>query len=99
MVMRGTLVLTCNIINKEGTVIWSKDGDDISTDDVIVIDESRYSLIGNFAIGEYKLQITNISLDDAGDFMCRVTEAENSPEIRSDVATVTVEGELLTLVF
>ncbi|XP_070549933.1 obscurin-like [Ptychodera flava] len=93
MVESGTLILSCVVIEKEGTLFWSKDGIVIGQDDVILEGDSRYSIIGNYSIGEYKLQITNISLEDAGDYVCRVTAAENSPEIRSEVATVTVEEQ------
>ncbi|XP_077985300.1 obscurin-like [Glandiceps talaboti] len=87
-----SVILTCTIHHKEGTVIWSKDGKDLSNDGTIVIDDSRMSIVGEGIFGEYNLQINNIDLEDAGKFMCRVTAADNSEEIRTVAATLTVQA-------
>ncbi|XP_070539223.1 muscle M-line assembly protein unc-89-like isoform X1 [Ptychodera flava] len=106
-------VLHSQVDHREGDVIWSRNGVDISLNGAITNGDSRYSITGDPSLGEYHLMIDNVQHSDAGNFKVRVTAADNSPEIESADASVTtrehqwfittpesfsiVEGQTLTL--
>ncbi|XP_002735331.2 uncharacterized protein LOC100376368, partial [Saccoglossus kowalevskii] len=88
----GTLVFYCEVDHKEGTLIWSKDGIDISSDTVITGVDSRYSIVGDHSNGEYHLQITDIKYADIGQYTVRVSAGDNSQEITSSTVSLTVRA-------
>ncbi|XP_077987754.1 uncharacterized protein LOC144442315 [Glandiceps talaboti] len=92
-----TVILELQIVHKEGDAIWSKDGQDISMNTMITNSNSRFSIVGDSSIGEYNLRITDISAIDEGYYQARVTEADNSPEVRSLTAVVNVTDPISPL--
>ncbi|XP_006821761.1 obscurin-like protein 1 [Saccoglossus kowalevskii] len=87
-----TVLLTCTVYHKEGTLIWSRNGEDISNDVTITTDDNNYSIIGDHDSGEYNLQITNAQPVDSGQYECWVTEGDNSDQIRSGEVSVSIRG-------
>ncbi|XP_070539224.1 protein sax-3-like isoform X2 [Ptychodera flava] len=85
-------VLHSQVDHREGDVIWSRNGVDISLNGAITNGDSRYSITGDPSLGEYHLMIDNVQHSDAGNFKVRVTAADNSPEIESADASVTTRG-------
>nr|XP_006821762.1 PREDICTED: obscurin-like [Saccoglossus kowalevskii] len=92
----NTLTLRCSVENKEGSVIWSKDNVDISTDHTVTNGDSRYSIRGNSDNGRYNLQIRDVALSDEGYYECRVTAADNSLEIKTPKAFIDVLRSICT---
>ncbi|XP_077868940.1 neural cell adhesion molecule 1-like [Saccoglossus kowalevskii] len=74
-----------------GTVIWSKDSEDITSDATVTNGDNRFSITGNQNNGEYNLQIVNADTQDAGTYACRVTASGNSVQIGPSQALLTVK--------
>nr|XP_006821765.1 PREDICTED: hemicentin-2-like [Saccoglossus kowalevskii] len=85
-----TVTLNCQVDNKEGDVIWYKDDIAISNDDVTIIEDDRYSIVGDNTIGVYNLQIESTVGGDTGNFQCIVTSGDDSDRLESNVARLTV---------
>ena len=94
MVIGNPVIFQCTVTHKEGNVIWSKDGVDLSQDVTITNGNQQYSVIGNYSLGEYNLHIDDITENEGGVYECRVTAADNSPEIRAPPVILTVERKL-----
>ncbi|XP_077867420.1 kin of IRRE-like protein 1, partial [Saccoglossus kowalevskii] len=83
--------LQCQIHHKEGIAIWSKDSIDLSNDLAITNGaNSRMTITGDQSTGEYYLTIDNAQSIDVGVYKIRVTAADNSEQITSQSATITI---------
>ncbi|XP_006821760.2 obscurin-like protein 1 [Saccoglossus kowalevskii] len=88
----NSAVLECVVSDKEGIVIWTKNGEDISSDATITNGDNRFSITGNQDNGEYNLQIVNADIQDTGIYECRVTASGQSAKIGPDTASLAVQA-------
>lgn len=88
-VVGETIILPCRVLNKVGTLQWTKDGFGLGTDRDL-LGFPRYTMTGNDEEGDYSLQIRNVQLEDDALFQCQVGAADGTTGIRSKTAIVTV---------
>ncbi|XP_071505053.1 uncharacterized protein [Diadema antillarum] len=89
-----SVLLLCSITDKEGAVTWVKDGTTAISSDRTIIDPtqtSKYQILGDDIAGSFNLNILDLTEDDSGDYVCRVSAAGTSTEVASDTATLIVE--------
>lgn len=84
-----TIILPCRVINKVGTLQWTKDGFGLGSDRALA-GFPRYSMIGSDEEGDFSLQISGVTLEDDGVFQCQVGASQGSHGIRSRNAILTV---------
>ncbi|XP_076305362.1 irregular chiasm C-roughest protein-like isoform X2 [Tachypleus tridentatus] len=84
-----TIVLPCRVLNKKGTLQWTRDGFGLGSERSLS-GFPRYSMVGSDEEGDYSLQITNVSLEDDAVFQCQVGASDRVKGIRSRSADFTV---------
>ncbi|OUC40759.1 immunoglobulin domain protein [Trichinella nativa] len=72
VIIGQTAVLRCRIENQEGLVTWAKNGFILGTARSLP-DFARYSMIGSDELGEYHLQIRNVTIQDDATYQCQAT--------------------------
>ncbi|XP_003369645.1 putative irregular chiasm C-roughest protein [Trichinella spiralis] len=72
VIVGQTAVLRCRIENQEGLVTWAKNGFILGTARSLP-DFARYSMIGSDELGEYHLQIRNVTIQDDATYQCQAT--------------------------
>lgn len=88
-IINDTILLSCRVVNKVGTLQWTRDTFGLGVDPDLKM-YPRYTMLGNDEEGDYSLQIKSVSLEDDAKFQCQVGASEGSRGIVSRVATVTV---------
>jgi len=88
-IVNDTILLACRVVNKVGTLQWTRDSFGLGTDRDLV-GYPRYTMSGNDEEGDFSLQIRNVNLEDDAKFQCQVGAAEGVRGIRSRDATLTV---------
>ncbi|KAI1286001.1 Irregular chiasm C-roughest protein [Halotydeus destructor] len=88
-IVGDTIILPCRVVNRVGTLQWTKDGFGLGNGRDLV-GFPRYAMTGNDEEGDYSLQITNVQLEDDAIFQCQVGPTEGTKGIRSQNAVVTV---------
>ncbi|XP_022247885.1 irregular chiasm C-roughest protein-like isoform X2 [Limulus polyphemus] len=84
-----TIVLPCRVLNKKGTLQWTRDGFGLGSERSLA-GFPRYTMVGSDEEGDYSLQITNVSLEDDAVFQCQVGASDRVKGIRSRSADFTV---------
>ncbi|KAG8196700.1 hypothetical protein JTE90_023209 [Oedothorax gibbosus] len=82
-------VLPCRVLNKVGTLQWTRDGFGLGSDRELR-GFPRYTMVGSDDEGDFSLQIGSVSLDDDALFQCQVGAADGVKGIRSRNAAFTV---------
>lgn len=82
-------VLPCRVLNKVGTLQWTRDGFGLGSDRELK-GFPRYTMVGSDDEGDYSLQITSVTLEDDAMFQCQVGAADGVKGIRSRNAAFTV---------
>lgn len=89
-VVGARVTLPCRVINKQGTLQWTKDDFGLGTSRDLAGFE-RYSMIGSDEEGDYSLEIYPVMLDDDARYQCQVSPGpEGQPAVRSTFAKITV---------
>ncbi|CAN8014759.1 unnamed protein product, partial [Ixodes persulcatus] len=88
-ILGDTIVLACRVINKAGTLQWTKDGFGLGSDRDLS-GFPRYSMVGSDDEGDFSLQIGSVSLEDDATFQCQVGAVDGVKGIRSRSAPLTV---------
>ncbi|XP_070543229.1 irregular chiasm C-roughest protein-like isoform X1 [Ptychodera flava] len=83
------VMFRCHISNREGRVVWGKDGSDMLTVDRLILKhKNRISLVGED--GQYDLIIKDVQSSDAGVYNCYASKGANSPSVKSTDAVLEV---------
>ncbi|XP_070551395.1 adhesion G protein-coupled receptor L4-like isoform X2 [Ptychodera flava] len=82
--------LACSVNYKDGTQHWQRDGVSFNDDGAVLINADRYSVVGDVSAGEFHLVMSPTNLDDDGTYVCTVDAADNSQQITSNPARVSV---------
>ncbi|XP_016951961.1 irregular chiasm C-roughest protein [Drosophila biarmipes] len=89
-VVGARVTLPCRVINKQGTLQWTKDDFGLGTSRDLSGFE-RYAMVGSDEEGDYSLDIYPVMLDDDARYQCQVSPGpEAQPAIRSTFAGLTV---------
>ncbi|KAH8416403.1 hypothetical protein KR222_001588 [Zaprionus bogoriensis] len=89
-VVGARVTLPCRVINKQGTLQWTKDDFGLGTSRDLSGFE-RYTMVGSDEEGDYSLDIYPVMLDDDAKYQCQVSPGpEGQPAIRSTFAGLTV---------
>ncbi|XP_016981202.1 irregular chiasm C-roughest protein [Drosophila rhopaloa] len=89
-VVGARVTLPCRVINKQGTLQWTKDDFGLGTSRDLSGFE-RYAMVGSDEEGDYSLDIYPVMLDDDARYQCQVSPGpEAQPSIRSTFAGLTV---------
>lgn len=89
-VVGARVTLPCRVINKQGTLQWTKDDFGLGTARDLSGFE-RYAMVGSDEEGDYSLDIYPVMLDDDARYQCQVSPGpEGQPAIRSTFAGLTV---------
>lgn len=88
-ILGDTIVLACRVVNKAGTLQWTKDGFGLGSDRDLS-GFPRYSMVGSDDEGDFSLQIGSVSLEDDATFQCQVGAVDGVKGIRSRSAPLTV---------
>ncbi|KAH8291690.1 hypothetical protein KR018_005604, partial [Drosophila ironensis] len=89
-VVGARVTLPCRVINKQGTLQWTKDDFGLGTSRDLGGFE-RYAMVGSDEEGDYSLDIYPVMLDDDAKYQCQVSPGpEGQPSIRSTFAGLTV---------
>ncbi|XP_030386521.1 irregular chiasm C-roughest protein [Scaptodrosophila lebanonensis] len=89
-VVGARVTLPCRVINKQGTLQWTKDDFGLGTSRDLSGFE-RYAMVGSDEEGDYSLDIYPVMLDDDARYQCQVSPGpEGQPAIRSTFAELTV---------
>eukprot|EP00099_Drosophila_melanogaster_P010527 NP_001284835.1 roughest, isoform B [Drosophila melanogaster] len=89
-VVGARVTLPCRVINKQGTLQWTKDDFGLGTSRDLSGFE-RYAMVGSDEEGDYSLDIYPVMLDDDARYQCQVSPGpEGQPAIRSTFAGLTV---------
>ncbi|XP_055841276.1 irregular chiasm C-roughest protein [Episyrphus balteatus] len=89
-VVGARVTLPCRVINKQGTLQWTKDDFGLGTHRNLSGFE-RYSMVGSDEEGDYSLDIYPVMLDDDAKYQCQVSPGpEGQAAIRSTFATLSV---------
>lgn len=88
-ILGDTIVLACRVIDKAGTLQWTRDGFGLGSDRDLS-GFPRYSMVGSDDEGDFSLQIGSVSLEDDATFQCQVGAVEGVKGIRSRSAPLTV---------
>ncbi|KAH8286968.1 hypothetical protein KR054_000110 [Drosophila jambulina] len=89
-VVGARVTLPCRVINKQGTLQWTKDDFGLGTSRDLSGFE-RYAMVGSDEEGDYSLEIYPVMLDDDARYQCQVSPGpEGQPAIRSTFAGLTV---------
>ncbi|XP_075741795.1 irregular chiasm C-roughest protein-like [Rhipicephalus microplus] len=94
-ILGDTIVLACRVIDKAGTLQWTRDGFGLGSDRDLS-GFPRYSMVGSDDEGDFSLQIGSVSLEDDATFQCQVGAVEGVKGIRSRSAPLTVFGEFFS---
>ncbi|XP_070551408.1 hemicentin-1-like [Ptychodera flava] len=85
--------LQCSVSDKEGVVIWQKDGEPLNSDYILNsgVSSNIYEVEAPTNVGvEYNLIIKSVTSEEAGTYTCTVTAAGSSSNLVSSAAIVTV---------
>ncbi|XP_071037623.1 irregular chiasm C-roughest protein isoform X2 [Parasteatoda tepidariorum] len=82
-------VLPCRVLNKVGTLQWTRDGFGLGSDRELK-GFPRYTMVGSDDEGDFSLQIGSVTLEDDALFQCQVGAADGVNGIRSRNAAFTV---------
>ncbi|CAL1264417.1 unnamed protein product [Larinioides sclopetarius] len=82
-------VLPCRVLNKAGTLQWTRDGFGLGSDRELR-GFPRYTMVGSDDEGDFSLQINSVSLEDDAMFQCQVGASDGVAGIRSRNAAFTV---------
>ncbi|XP_070551413.1 uncharacterized protein [Ptychodera flava] len=88
--------LECSVSDKEGVVIWQKDGEPLNSDYILNsgVSSNIYEVEATTNVGvEYNLIIKSVTSEEAGTYTCTVTAAGSSSYLMSRAATVIVIQE------
>ncbi|XP_038065371.1 irregular chiasm C-roughest protein-like [Patiria miniata] len=87
-----TALMRCRVADKAGTLSWLQNSQPISYDKEVSLGNSRYSIVGDEAEGDFNLQIQDASPNDVGTYHCIVSAASGAGNeaISSSGATLTV---------
>ncbi|XP_070539227.1 synaptogenesis protein syg-1-like [Ptychodera flava] len=85
-----TVLLRCSIADKQGTAIWLKDEQRLSSNYDVTVEEERYDIVGATPSSDYDLEISNTTLRDSGEYFCRVTSRGDDPQANSRKAKLTI---------
>ncbi|XP_070549921.1 uncharacterized protein [Ptychodera flava] len=88
--------LQCSVSDKEGVVIWQKDGEPLNSDYILNngVSSRIYQVEAPTNVGvEYNLIIKSVTSEEAGTYTCTVTAAGSSSYLMSRAATVIVIQE------
>ncbi|EDV99713.1 GH12264 [Drosophila grimshawi] len=89
-VVGARVTLPCRVINKQGTLQWTKDDFGLGTSRDLSGFE-RYAMVGSNEEGDYSLDIYPVMLDDDARYQCQVSPGPDAqPAIRSTFAGLTV---------
>ncbi|KAI8036021.1 irregular chiasm C-roughest protein [Drosophila gunungcola] len=89
-VVGARVTLPCRVVNKQGTLQWTKDDFGLGTSRDLSGFE-RYAMVGSDEEGDYSLDIYPVMLDDDARYQCQVSPGpEAQPAIRSTFAGLTV---------
>ncbi|XP_066254546.1 irregular chiasm C-roughest protein [Euwallacea similis] len=89
-VVGSRVTLPCRVIDKTGTLQWTKDDFGLGTHRNLSGFE-RYSMVGSDEEGDYSLDIYPVMLEDDAKYQCQVSPGpQGQPGIRSNFATLTV---------
>ncbi|KAH7945213.1 hypothetical protein HPB49_008162 [Dermacentor silvarum] len=88
-ILGDTIVLACRVIDKAGTLQWTRDGFGLGSDRDLS-GFPRYSMVGSDDEGDFSLQIGSVSLEDDATFQCQVGAVDGVKGIRSRSAPLTV---------
>nr|AAN31396.1 cell adhesion molecule RST [Drosophila virilis]AAN31397.1 cell adhesion molecule RST [Drosophila virilis] len=89
-VVGARVTLPCRVINKQGTLQWTKDDFCLGTSRDLS-GFGRYGMVGSDEEGDYSLDIYPVMLDDDAKYQCQVSPGpEGQPAIRSTFAALTV---------
>ncbi|XP_017054844.1 LOW QUALITY PROTEIN: irregular chiasm C-roughest protein [Drosophila ficusphila] len=89
-VVGARVTLPCRVVNKQGTLQWTKDDFGLGTSRDLSGFE-RYAMVGSDEEGDYSLDIYPVMLDDDARYQCQVSPGpEAQPAIRSSFAALTV---------
>lgn len=88
-IVGDTVVLPCRVLNKAGTIQWTRDGFGLGSDRLLS-GFDRYSMVGLDEEGDFSLQISNVQLDDDATFQCQVGAVDGVRGIRSRSAYLSV---------
>ncbi|EDW81947.2 uncharacterized protein Dwil_GK25392 [Drosophila willistoni] len=89
-VVGARVTLPCRVINKQGTLQWTKDDFGLGTSRDLSGFE-RYAMVGSDEEGDYSLEIYPVMLDDDAKYQCQVSPGpEGQPAVRSTFAGLTV---------
>ncbi|GIY50449.1 irregular chiasm C-roughest protein [Caerostris darwini] len=82
-------VLPCRVLNKVGTLQWTRDGFGLGSDRELR-GFPRYTMVGSDDEGDFSLHISSVTLEDNAMFQCQVGAADGVAGIRSRNAAFTV---------
>ncbi|GBL80895.1 Irregular chiasm C-roughest protein [Araneus ventricosus] len=82
-------VLPCRVLNKAGTLQWTRDGFGLGSDRELR-GFPRYTMVGSDDEGDFSLQINSVTLEDDAMFQCQVGASDGVAGIRSRNAAFTV---------
>ncbi|XP_022097068.1 synaptogenesis protein syg-1-like [Acanthaster planci] len=87
-----TALMRCKVVDKAGTLSWLQNSQAISYDRELGLANTRYSIVGDEAAGEYNLQIEDVTSVDTGTYHCIVSAASGAGNeaISSSGATLSV---------
>lgn len=88
-ILGDTVVLACRVIDKAGTLQWTRDGFGLGADRDLS-GFPRYSMVGSDEEGDFSLQIGRVTLEDDATFQCQVGAVNDVKGIRSRSAPLTV---------
>ncbi|XP_072166367.1 kin of IRRE-like protein 3 [Diadema setosum] len=87
-----SVILHCLVADKAGELFWTVNNHVLGWDyQASIPGRPRFSIVGDTSRGEYNLRITNVALDDDGEYKCQVTLANNEPQLISTPARLTVQ--------
>uniref|UniRef100_A0A915E080 Ig-like domain-containing protein n=1 Tax=Ditylenchus dipsaci TaxID=166011 RepID=A0A915E080_9BILA len=89
-----TVVMKCRVEDQKGTLQWIKNGFGLGVDRTLPLLE-RHTMVGKLNLGEYHLQIRNVTVGDDDLYSCQLapTDTEQSQDSKTAKLTVLVEPE------
>ncbi|KAI1716921.1 immunoglobulin domain-containing protein [Ditylenchus destructor] len=84
-----TVILKCRVENQKGSLQWVKGGFGLGTARDMPLLE-RFSMVGKINLGEYHLQIKNVTVTDEDMYECQLSPTDNETSQVSSQAKLTV---------